>query len=353
MKNKSEMNAMVIKAGMAISLGIIILLGYGGECNMFPKKDDSGSSTPSTAVSGIAVDPYIANARFFEDVNNNGQKDTGEQESTSSDINGRFIFGRPLTPTSTIVINPAFLGRHNGVSFIGRIKRRVGVITGTVVISPLTTLLANGWSESEVISALSTAGLTGLTTANLKEDPMEGIENLDSTTLTETHLTKIRASICVYSFMTVMDTLIAGKGYDITPISFTGTAGATQALANMVITVNTALSTGLLSTIQTMMSGAPSGTPKVTAGDVIRSAVAISNYIIPKVAAAPTVYAPNLTEINSLGQSLGVNFYNIRNKGNGFIQYAVSNSIIPGALPGIMTFNTLTVNSSGVVVGQQ
>ncbi|MFH1231197.1 MAG: hypothetical protein V1709_06835 [Planctomycetota bacterium] len=338
-------------AGIAMMVLIMFVVGISiTSCG----KSSSGSST-LPAATGIAVDPYIIGAQFFEDIDNDAIKDAVEQLSTLSNANGVFTFANQLTLGSTIALNPSVIGTHNGVAFTARIRSRVNSITATQVTSPLTTLLANGWTEIEIINALSNAGLTGLTVSDLTANPMEGIGNLDSTTLTEAHLLRIRACMCVCSFMTVMNTLIAGEGYDITPISITGTAGATQSLANMVMTVNTALSTGLLTTLQVSMNaitGTPGSMPKVTAGDVIRSAVAISNYIIPKVAADPSTFVPNLAEINSLGQQLGLNFYTIRNKGNASVQYAYANSLMSGVLPGITAFNTFTVNSSGVVVGQ-
>lgn len=310
----------------------------------------SGSSTSTVGARGIAVDPYVVGARFFEDLNNNGQWDTVEQLSTLTDSNGVFTFANALTTTSTLLLDRTVTATHNGVTYTGNIKRIVDSITATLVASPLTTLLANGWTEIEIIDVLSTAGLTGLTASDLTANPMEGIENL--TTVTEAELVKIRASIAIYSFMTVMDTLISGQGYDINYTTFSNTATARPALRAMVNSINYCLSPTLLTTIQTQMGSSQYSLPSVTVGDIIRASVAVTNYVIPQVVAAPITFTPNATILSTLGNQLGVNFYIIRNKDNMFITYAVNQSLIPGTLTGIRTFNTLIVNSSGVVVGQ-
>ncbi|MFH0887879.1 MAG: hypothetical protein V1871_01570 [Planctomycetota bacterium] len=317
----------------------------------------SGSSTPTVGARGIAVDPYVVGARFLEDLNNNGQWDTGEQLSTLTDSNGVFTFANALTTTSTLLLDRTVTATHNGVTYTGNIKRIVDSITATLVASPLTTLLANGWTEIEIIDVLSTAGLTGLTASDLTANPMEGIENL--TTVTEAELVKIRASIAIYSFMTVMDTLISGQGYDINYTTFSNTATARPALKAMVDSINYCLSPTLLTTIQSQMSGGgvPPGTPQVTVGDIIRASVAVTNYVIPQVVAAPTTFIPNATTLSILGNKLGVNFYVLRNKsifGINLLISGINTGMGAGTvITNITSYNSLEVDGGGNVVGVQ
>lgn len=333
---------------MAIVLAALIVVGYscGGA------KSDSGSSA-DTRVKHVAVDPYVVGAKFFEDLDDDGIQDLGEQLSTASDANGLFSFSSPLTTGAFIVLSNTAIGPlHNGISYTGTIKREVTSITESLVASPLTTLLANGWTELEIVDVLTTAGVTGITVTDITKNPMAGIDNL--TTITEGGLAKIRSSLAIYSFMAVMDELIAGQGYDITYITFTANAvTTTPALQKMVQAINYCLSPTLLTTIQTQMTAAQTTMrlsplvpddatlPEVTVGDVIRASVAVADYLIPYVASAPTTYSLNYTDLSNIGQQLGLNFYLIRNKGNTYIQYGVAYSAIPGALTGILTKDTV------------
>ena len=331
---------------IAIVLAIVVVVGYscGGT------KSDSGSS----AVKHIAVDPYIVGAKFFEDLNNNGTQDVGEQLSSLTNANGLFTFSSALSTGAIVVLSDTVIGPlHNGISFTGIIKREVDA-TGALVCSPLTTLLANGWTEDEVVLVLSNAGLTGITTADLKLNPMNGMDNL--ITVTEAALIKIKASIAVYSFMTVMDTLIAGQGYDITYSTFNNNAiTTTPALRKMVESINYCLSPTLLGTIQSGMSGAPLGMPVVTVGDVIKSAVAMANWIVPQVATqvgGPAAFVPNNALYATMSYKLGLNFYIIRNKTSLYVNDitgalssgAPPNTLKTYALSGILTMDTILAN---------
>ncbi|MFH1228241.1 MAG: hypothetical protein V1701_10115 [Planctomycetota bacterium] len=306
-------------------------------------------SFSTVAANGIAVDPYIQGLQFFEDLDNDDVKDALEQLSTLTDANGLFSFVNQLTLGSTIAVNPSVTGTHNGVVFTGKIKRTVDALTGTLVTSPLTTLLANGWTELEVINVLTQAGLTGITAADLTKDPMEGIELLDYTTLTDTHLIKIRASIAIYSFLSVMDGII-NNGFAISYTAFTQNPNAIPLLQQMVSMINTGLSVQILVQIKQAMDiaagylalvGQPPP-PPVTASDIIKASVAVSNFIIPKVI-ADINYLPNLTQCANLSQKLGLSFYLLRNKNNPTIQMGTTLHY----LPSVGTFITFIVNAGG------
>jgi len=340
---------------IAIVLAALIVVGYscGGSSS-------SSGSSADTTVKHIAVDPYIVGAKFFEDLDNDGVKDLGEQVSSLTNANGEFTFTNALTDTATLVLDRTITPTHNGVDYAGKIKKHITSITESMVASPLTTLLANGWTEIQIVDVLTTAGVTGITVTDITKNPMAGLENL--TTITEEGLAKIRSSLAIYSFMAVMDELIAGEGYDITYITFTANAvTATQALQRMVVAINYSLSPTLLTTIQSQITAAQTTMrlsplvpddavlPVVTAGDIIKTSVAITDYLVPIVAANPTTYSLDLGQLSDLGQELGLNFYLIRNKGNQYIQYGMAYSAIPGAISYILQSTTLVVNSIGVV----
>ena len=95
------------------------------------------------------------------------------QQSTPSDENGRFTFPQPLTPGSTIMMKAGASGTHNGVPYTGILARKVDGV-GSLVVSPLTTLEADGMTADQVITLLGQAGLPGLRTADITANPMAG-----------------------------------------------------------------------------------------------------------------------------------------------------------------------------------
>lgn len=337
---------------LAVLFLVAFVTTFGG-CGGSGGGSSSGSSGDNT-VRHIAVDPYIVGAQFFEDLNGDGVQNVGEQISTLSDANGIFTFSSPLSTGATVVLSDTVTAPlHNGVTYTGEIKRNVDA-TGALVCSPLTTLLANGWTEQNIIDALTTAGLSGLTPADIRANPMAGINEL--TTVTEIQLAKIRASTSIYAFMSVMDILITGQGYDISYTTFTSNSDAGPALQAMVDSINFGISSTLLARMQDDMSAAPVDIPAVIVNDCIRADVAMTNYIIPQVAAAPTTFIPDYVSWSNLGYQLGLNFYIIRNKTNTNVTGALSapetNPLKEQAIANILTFSTLTVNSLGAIVGQ-
>jgi hypothetical protein len=326
-------------------MGILLVACY--SCGS-SSSSDNGSSTPTDhSIKGIAVDPYIVGAQLFEDLNGNGVQDADEQISTLSNSQGVLTFSSPLSITAILLLSDTSIAPfHNGVTYTGHVKRIVDA-TGTLVVSPLTTLLANGWTEIQIVDVLTTAGLTGITTDDLKLNPMAGMDS--ATTITEAELAKIRASIAIYSFMATMD-LIIHNGYDISYTGFVNNADCTPTLKAMVDSINYCLSPTLLTTIQTDMSTAeshiPGGVtlPRVTVGDVIKASVAMANDLIPDVAAAPKTFTPNLGNLASMSYTLGLNFYLIRNKDNFYIKYGVDHALVPSdALTGILDMDTQTI----------
>ena len=346
-----------------------------GTCQVTISVDTNVTATfvsASTASKGVAVDPYISDATFFEDVNNNGIKDEGEQVSTASDAKGGFSFSRPLTTGSTIIMDDK--GTHNGVAYTGILKRVVES-SGTLIASPLTTLLANGWTTENVVDVLNAAGLS-ITADDLTKDPMSGIDQKDAETLSDTDLEKIRASISVYCFLSIMDQVIqlaktgeipvAGlsditSGYDLSYDKFTLHPNWQVLLTAMVTLIKDGISEEVVSTIDSTLSQATTTCtsfglpvpPSATAGDVIKASVAISNYVIPKVVDSckgldtatgfpKCDYTPSPADYGNWRWELGEKFYVLRTKSNGCISAGITN----GFLPDVSGCKTFVVNTA-------
>ncbi len=155
------------------SLLFLISCGGGG----------GSSSSPGTAggvslSQGVAVDPYIVGA-VFQEVAADGT--VLQRQSSPSDQSGVFTFPAPLTPGSKIELKISDKGLHDGTPYEGMLRRTVGAgDSEPLVVSPMTTMLANGATTGDLLHALSDAGISGLTTANLYADPMAGLADLTS-----------------------------------------------------------------------------------------------------------------------------------------------------------------------------
>ena len=137
----------------------------------------SPSGTPGQAA-GVAVDPYIVGG-IFQEIDANG---TVIQETlTPSDSMGKFAFPRPLTIGNTISLKSG-TGTDGGVPFTGSLKRVVDASSNSMVLNPLTTLLANGVSPADVLALLNaiTPGVT-FTLADLTADPMARLSDGEMT----------------------------------------------------------------------------------------------------------------------------------------------------------------------------
>jgi hypothetical protein len=302
-----------------------------------------GGGTPpagNSGIKGIAVDPYIVSAVFCEDKNNNGVCDPGEQISTTSDASGVFYFSNALTMGSDIIVKTQ--GMDNGVPYTDDIKRKVDQ-TDNLVISPLTTLLANGWTEGQVITVLQhSGGITGLTAADLKKDPLAGIETLDAANLTADHFKIVKSTISIHSFLSIMKSVLTGTGggYNITYAVFSNPTASINGqtpqwyVDRMVDRIGGGLDPALVTSISSSVATGSAictafglgAAPSATAGDVIRGSVAIADYVIPKVVNDLT-YAPTLAEYGPWRSQLGLRFYLIRNKTN----LCISGGITAGA----------------------
>ncbi|MFH7320734.1 hypothetical protein ACHHRT_09000 [Desulfurivibrio sp. D14AmB] len=154
---------------------------------------DNTNDEPAGITGGIAVDPYIVGATFFEDVNGNGRWDAGEGEqiSTPSDEQGRFTFAKPVPAGNAIIMLER--GTHQGLPFTGQLMHRVSQDdAGTVVVTPLTTLAARAFADGDISSLLT--AINGYRGYDLTVDPMAGLAELNGS-VNEDELADLRANL--------------------------------------------------------------------------------------------------------------------------------------------------------------
>ena len=172
-----------LKTLMLCSLTVLLLVGCGD--NSHPEVRD-----------GIAVDPYIVDARFQEILADG----SAGQLSTLSAEDGSFSFAQPLSPGSTVDMVVA--GYHNNLPFQGRLATDVQLAQGeTLVVSPLTTLLTNlmvdglstGEAQTTVREMLLATGLD-LSADDLLSDPMGDIA-------TDSDYQALQANIATNAFL--------------------------------------------------------------------------------------------------------------------------------------------------------
>lgn len=157
-----------------LSLGLLTACGSGSGTSVSNGSSGTGSATAVTQ--GQAVDPYIQGA-VFEEIGPDGT--VLQSQSSPSDAQGLFSFPKPLTAGSTIEMKSSSQGQEYSTSYQGQLKRVVQVDdSGTLVVSPLTTLMANGVSTEQILALLKSAGIQSLTVADLTKDPMQGLAAL-------------------------------------------------------------------------------------------------------------------------------------------------------------------------------
>ncbi len=130
--------------------------------------DDGDSSSSSNFFSFIGADPYVVDGVFFYDQNNNGIYDEGELVSNPTDSNGNGSFSSIIPAGGKII--QLVGGVMDGFNYNGRLKGISNGIGG-IVISPLTTLSANGFTNDEIVAMLNGVGIT-ITSGQINQNPM-------------------------------------------------------------------------------------------------------------------------------------------------------------------------------------
>jgi len=166
---------------------IVVLSGCGGS--------GSGGDSGST---GVLVDPYISGA-ILQEVAEDGT--TLQRGSTATDAQGHFEFSAEVQVGSIIETKISQLGTHVGEPNQVVLRRQIRANDdGLLVVSPLTTLIANGSTETDVVALLQTAGLTDFSAGDIYIDPMSGLDNLSSSA-TSADLTRLQAAMAVANYL--------------------------------------------------------------------------------------------------------------------------------------------------------
>ncbi|RVT48433.1 hypothetical protein [Rubrivivax albus] len=113
---------------------------------------------PVTSSSGVAVDGYLQFATVLCDVNGNGVADAGER-GAGTDAAGRFGFS-PACDAPLVVTGGT--NADTGLPFTGTLRAPAGA----TVVSPLTTLLAEGLAAADLLAALGLPDDTSLATTD-------------------------------------------------------------------------------------------------------------------------------------------------------------------------------------------
>ncbi len=141
-----------IAAASALSVALLVACGGGGG------SPPDSSNPPVTSSSGVAVDGYLRFATVLCDSNGNGLTDPGER-GAGTDAEGRFSFS-PACAAPLVVTGGT--SADTGVPFAGRLRAP----GGATVVSPLTTLLAEGLGADALLASLGLPAGTALTTTD-------------------------------------------------------------------------------------------------------------------------------------------------------------------------------------------
>lgn len=180
--------------GALLLCSTLVLNGCGGGGG----GSTSAAPSPSSINSGVAVDPYIVGG-IFQEIDANGV--LVQETTVPSDSSGKFSFPAPLQIGNTLVLK-AGTGTHGGVPFTGTLKRKIDASSSSMVLNPLTTLIANGVAEADVLALLNaiSPGVT-FTLADLTADPME---ELSDGTMTAADKALLAANMAVNTAVQVL-----------------------------------------------------------------------------------------------------------------------------------------------------
>lgn len=308
----------VVHAGPARAIELPLMLVP----SIVPQRTVDGSSI-------VVVDPYIYQAQLFEDLNDNGTRDTGEQQSTVTDAGGQCAFTDPLTVGATLVMEAK--GEHNGVPYTLTLKQVVEQgMTGDIVVSPLTTFLTESLTTTQVAQMLVAAGLSGVTAGMITEDPMALLAT-HTGAITDAELLRIQASIASYVFMRIREgstrlAALSGSQLYASAMDTTTPGELNVILSKAVSVIQRAISANIVTQAQTGMA---SGLPDLVVMDIVQTAVTIADRLAyigystcnatldannPAGTAANEVENVASTNLTSWIDELGMLYYGYRNR---------------------------------------
>ena len=255
-----SMCAKIIFRTLLVFVSVALLSACGssvGDSSLSTTSDSSG------LYGGVVVDPYISNA-VLQEIDADGTT-VRQRTSSASDSQGRFRFPQALKQGSTVEIKVGSRGDHVGASNQVVLRRKVlPGDSGDLVVSPVTTLVANGSSEADVVALLQSIGLTGFNASDIYADPMAGLME-PTTRPSASTLQNIQAAIAISNFLEVFD------NPRVTAADFSSTENF-EALSAMLDACQQSLNPTLFDDIALQLA-TDSSVVNLTLGDMIRAAV--------------------------------------------------------------------------------
>jgi hypothetical protein len=236
-------------------------------------------------------------------------------------------------------------GLHLGQPYFGDLKARAaGRDNGSRrVISPLTTLLANGWTDGQIIAVLRMAGIHGMTPAGLKQDPMAGMEHINVRRLFDGSLALIQSTLTVGAALQIIDALaryqpVSGlmSGFDITYAQLQELDEFLDLILHLGRLLTTIISheqirlaVGNIALGTAHCIGQGLGVPPVATADIfIKSAAALGNFLIVKFS-EDLRYEPQEYKIGLWVLELANSFFVIKYKDEPCILKLIDEGLLP------------------------
>jgi len=151
---------------LVAALALLLLSACGGGGALEGENDASGTPTK-----GLVVDGYLSIAKVVCDTNHNGVADAGEPV-TYTNTQGNFVFRAGCAHG---VLASGGTNLDTGAAFLGQLSAPAGA----TVVTPLTTLVAAGMTQDEVIKALNLPPDTQLLTTDPAATQGTSLANAD------------------------------------------------------------------------------------------------------------------------------------------------------------------------------
>jgi len=247
------------------------------------------NSSEVISTTGIAVDPYIFEAKFYIDSNKNGSYDTGEPISSLSDEDGLFIFPTSMKKSDIVRMLSTNKGKHNGVDYTG--PSLEGVVEnklsdGNVVFSPLTTLASKeSLTEEQIVVMINTAfdDPNFITAADIYADPMDNINSATS----DDDLKKLQVAIAVNGLLDLIENNTILKNIIDSDSSEVNISTLADILKPIAENIQTTLTTDNLDHMNGLITGIDDA-PSFDMNTIVESAVTINEDLIQDIKTAVT-----------------------------------------------------------------
>lgn len=175
---------------------------------------DTDTTTDDTTVEVksltlTAVDPYITEAQFCIDTNENGSCDQGTDPYSTEDTDnpGQYTF-QDYTPTKDLPILTVKAGMHNGKAYALDLKGTVSADSEMAVITPASTAIQDkGVTSTEwvtILNQFSDQFGTVLTETDLTIDPLSGLYDQDHAELSSANIARLRMQMTSYAILRIL-----------------------------------------------------------------------------------------------------------------------------------------------------